>query len=256
MPSGHSTAARRTRFPESPGTQLQYLAKAYCQRECLAEIAFSGHTLQERSCKVERKWKERYPQKFRCRVVERMNTCDNIVRLARELRINRTLLYKWRYRLEGSQTKSEVSIRNSRESTLRREIDKLKRLLANKTLEVDFFRNALQKVEARRRNSGISGEQASTMPYETPLQGGLSVERMCQLGQVSRAGFYRYLRVRAPIEESMTVRSAIQGDCLATSAALRVSARRGGASPAWDDREPQAGRANDGERQPADDPKP
>ena len=34
---------------------------------------------------MERKWHERYPQKFRCRAVERMNACDNIVRLAREL---------------------------------------------------------------------------------------------------------------------------------------------------------------------------
>jgi len=33
---------------------------------------------------------------------------------------------------------------------------------------------------------------------------------MCQLAQVSRAGFYRYLQGRAPIEEDMTVRSAIQ----------------------------------------------
>jgi transposase-like protein len=156
-----------------------------------------------------RKWHERYPQKFRCLTVERMNACDNIVRLARELRINRTLLYKWRYRLEGSQAQSELSIRNSRESTLRREIDKLKRLLGNKTLEVDFFQSALRKVEARHRNSGISGEQASTMPSRTPLQGSLSVERMCQLGEVSRAGFYRHLQAR-PIEESMTVRSAIQ----------------------------------------------
>jgi putative transposase len=33
---------------------------------------------------------------------------------------------------------------------------------------------------------------------------------MCQLAQVSRAGFYRYLQGRAPIEEDMTVRSDIQ----------------------------------------------
>ena len=49
---------------------------------------------------MQRKWHERYPQRFRCRAVERMNACDNIVRLARELRVNRTLLYKWRYRSE------------------------------------------------------------------------------------------------------------------------------------------------------------
>jgi transposase InsO family protein/transposase-like protein len=153
-----------------------------------------------------------------------MNACDNIVRLARELRVNRTLLYKWRYRSEGSETQSDLSIRNSRESTLRREIDKLKRLLANKTLEVEFFRTALQKAEARRRNSGISGEQVSTMQFETPLQGSLSVERMCQLGQVSRAGFYRYLQARAPIEEGMTERSAIQE--IALQHRLRYGYRR------------------------------
>jgi hypothetical protein len=38
----------------------------------------------------------------------------------------------------------------------------LKRLLADKTLEVDFFKGALQKVEARRQRKGSSGEQAST----------------------------------------------------------------------------------------------
>jgi len=49
---------------------------------------------------VERKWHERYPQKFRCRAVEGMNACDNIVRLAQELGVSRTLLYKWRHRLD------------------------------------------------------------------------------------------------------------------------------------------------------------
>ena len=43
-----------------------------------------------------------------------------------------------------------------------------------------------------------------------PLQGSLSIERMCQLAQVSRAGFYRHLQGRAPVEEDMEVRSTIQ----------------------------------------------
>src|SRR5262245_55671956 len=37
------------------------------------------------------------------------------------------------------------------------------RVLVEKTLEVDFFRSALQKVEARRRPSSESGEKASTL---------------------------------------------------------------------------------------------
>ena len=42
------------------------------------------------------------------------------------------------------------------------------------------------------------------------LQGSLSIERMCQLAQVSRAGFYRSLQERLPVEEEMEVRSTIQ----------------------------------------------
>jgi putative transposase len=43
-----------------------------------------------------------------------------------------------------------------------------------------------------------------------PLQGGLSIERMCQLAEVSRAGLYRWLQEPQPVEEEMEVRSAIQ----------------------------------------------
>ena len=42
------------------------------------------------------------------------------------------------------------------------------------------------------------------------MQGSLSIERMCQMGQVSRAGFYRSLKEQRPVEEDMEVRSAIQ----------------------------------------------
>ena len=42
------------------------------------------------------------------------------------------------------------------------------------------------------------------------MQGKLSVERMCQLASVSRAGFYRSLQEQEPVEEDMEVRSTIQ----------------------------------------------
>ena len=42
------------------------------------------------------------------------------------------------------------------------------------------------------------------------MQGSLSVQRMCQLAQVSRAGFYRSVQEHRPEQEEMEVRSAIQ----------------------------------------------
>jgi hypothetical protein len=48
---------------------------------------------------------------------------------------------------------------------LRKQVRDLKRVLAEKTLEVDFFKGALQKIEARRQGSSSSGETASTNRY-------------------------------------------------------------------------------------------
>jgi transposase InsO family protein len=42
------------------------------------------------------------------------------------------------------------------------------------------------------------------------LQGSLCIERMCQLAQVSRAGFYRSLQAQQPLQEEMEVRAVIQ----------------------------------------------
>ena len=42
------------------------------------------------------------------------------------------------------------------------------------------------------------------------LQGSLSIERMCQLAQVSRAGFYRSSQEPPPVKEEMELRAAIQ----------------------------------------------
>jgi transposase len=93
--------------------------------------------------------------------VERLKACDNIVALSRELGVHRRLLYRWRDQSEPFDDE-ESPPGNARESTLLQEISQLKRVLAEKTLELDFFKGALQKVEARRRNSGIAGEKAST----------------------------------------------------------------------------------------------
>jgi putative transposase len=46
------------------------------------------------------------------------------------------------------------------------------------------------------------------------LQGGLSIERMCQLSGVSKASFYRHLRSQDSYDEEMHVRSEIQNIAL------------------------------------------
>src|SRR6202140_857842 len=106
--------------------------------------------------------KGRHPLEFRRMAVERMKRCENIVALSEELGVSRRLLYRWRHQLDPVDGGQEPAPESQRESTLRKENHQLKRGLADKTLEVDFFKGALQKVEARRQKSGESGARAST----------------------------------------------------------------------------------------------
>jgi transposase-like protein len=46
------------------------------------------------------KWR-RHNEEFKRQAVERMKTCENIHQLARELKIQRKLLYTWKYQFEG-----------------------------------------------------------------------------------------------------------------------------------------------------------
>ena len=106
---------------------------------------------------MDRKKGQRYSNEFRRQAVERMNACDNIVRLAQELGVARRLLYVWRDRFD----ETDPHPGRSREIILRKQILRLKRLLANKTVEVDFFRHALQRVGARRPKRSGLGDEAS-----------------------------------------------------------------------------------------------
>ena len=108
-----------------------------------------------------RKRHQRHPQGLRARAIERLKTCGNVTALAQELGVERTLLYKWRERYVGGEGKEEAP-KDSSQRRRSQEIDELKRLLAEKTLEVDFFKGALQKIAARRQNNTASGEKAST----------------------------------------------------------------------------------------------
>ena len=110
--------------------------------------------------------RKRYSRKFQRRAVERMETCEDVGELARELGVRPRCLYKWRRKLEMVEPGQEASRPSTHASAHRKETHRLKQLLAEKTLEVDFFRGALQKIEARRQRNSGSGEMTSTTRSE------------------------------------------------------------------------------------------
>jgi transposase-like protein len=111
------------------------------------------------------KWR-RHTVEFKRQVVERMKTCENIGALARELDLERKLLYTWKYQFEGRPEPRHANLATTpeerKDKQLREEIAKLKAALADKTLENDFFRSALLKVKEGRQRSSETGASAST----------------------------------------------------------------------------------------------
>jgi len=113
------------------------------------------------------KWR-RHTVEFKRQAVEKMKTCPNIEKLARELKIQRKLLYTWKYQFEGHPEPRHANLgitaEERKEKPLRDEIAKLKVALADKSLETDFFKTALLNIKEARQRSTAAGATASTAP--------------------------------------------------------------------------------------------
>jgi Transposase len=103
-----------------------------------------------------------YTEEFRRYAVERMKASANITALAEELGVPRIELYRWRRRLDPLPSRAASYTPDKDKVLLCQQLEQVKQLLAEKTMEVDFFKGALQKVEARGQKSSSTGVTAST----------------------------------------------------------------------------------------------
>jgi len=125
---------------------------------------------------------------FKLEAVSRIEAGENVSALARELGVRRKLLYEWRdaWRIggeealrppgrprkgvrvvgaKGSGRGSDTRAPSGPEAELaaaRRRIAELERKVGQQSLEADFFRQALQRVETLRQPNGRAGGTAST----------------------------------------------------------------------------------------------
>jgi transposase-like protein len=93
-------------------------------------------SLQGKDCKVKRK---RYSRQFQRMAVERMRSTHNIGHLAKELGVSRRCLYNWQAKLDHREKKHRE--RTHMNHLIDSKSIGLKLLLAEKTLEVDFFKD-------------------------------------------------------------------------------------------------------------------
>lgn len=96
--------------------------------------------------------------------LERMKAGGDVMALVRELKVSRSQLYRWRDESLGRVpvSLSAEQIEQKREARQERRIAELERLVARQTLEIDFFKGALRRIEESRRKREQSSGTPST----------------------------------------------------------------------------------------------
>lgn len=106
---------------------------------------------------MSQKWRK-YSPEFRLDAIEKMKTCANVSLLARELGIRRKWLYQWKEDARGGPAVAPAPADTRGE----RKGKDLEALVARQSLELDFFKGALQRIEERRRKRKETSEPGST----------------------------------------------------------------------------------------------
>ena len=106
----------------------------------------------------------KYDEGFRQAALERMKTSEDVSALALELGVNRSQLYRFRNEALGRipVPRPESWRQEKNEERQRRRIAELERLVARQSLELDFFRGALLRIEENRRKRAQTSGKPST----------------------------------------------------------------------------------------------
>ena len=118
---------------------------------------------------------KRYDFEFKVEALRRMMNGENVTALARELGIRRTRIYAWREAVRTGGVEAlrrgglawegperELPEKPDELAVARRRVSELERKVGQQALELDFFRQALQRVGAARRTKAGPGATAST----------------------------------------------------------------------------------------------
>ena len=104
----------------------------------------------------------RYALEIRLWAVDQLRKGVPVDELSQQTGIHRTQLFRWRKNPIHPDSKHNRAEEPAPEVELYEELQRVKKVLAEKVLELDFVKGALQRIEARRQKSTSSGETTST----------------------------------------------------------------------------------------------
>ena len=117
--------------------------------------------------------RRRFTREAKLAALAKLEQASSVRAVAEELGIRREMLHKWRLAYDEGGAEALRSIGRPESSAARprvsnpsdpatERIGELERLIGQQQSDLDFFRAALQRVEARRRNGGGSGGTTSS----------------------------------------------------------------------------------------------
>jgi len=104
--------------------------------------------------------KRRFTQEFKLAAVRRMQVGEPVARLARELEISPGELYRWCHEQEKFGAGAFLGSGHKRAEADR--VAELERKIGQQSLEIDFLKRALQRVEEQRQLRALAGGARST----------------------------------------------------------------------------------------------
>jgi len=155
--------------------------------------------------------RRRFTREFKLAAIQRLEQGISIAEVARALEVNSNLLQRWRNEFRQGPGNAFPGHGQRRWSEGR--IAELERKIGQQTLEIDFLKGCSA---AHRRTADAAGIEWKSAVYrkvreELNGDGGLTMQRMLELGRVSRSSFYRFSRDDKPgADRDMELRDAIQ----------------------------------------------
>ena len=95
-----------------------------------------------------------FTREFKLAALEQIESGKSLARVARELEVHENVLRRWKNEIQ--QNPGRVFVGNGNRRSLNREAE-LERKIGQMTLEIDFLKKALQRVEEQRllENAGL-----------------------------------------------------------------------------------------------------
>ena len=136
--------------------------------------------------------RRKFTKEMKVAAIQRLEAGSSVAEVARAFEVNPNLLHRWRKEFRHGPGNAFPGGGKRRWDETK--VAQLERKVGQQTLEIDFLKGCLQRIEEQRMLQALTGKPRPAGTSKSQIEKGsqMTILRMCELGQVSRAAFYRF----------------------------------------------------------------